>query len=560
MPEKPTYEELEQQIRELEKIEIEQKKVEATLRESEERLRIAGKLSHDLIYEWTVAGDTLEWFGDIDTLLGYEQGAISRNISAWLSLIHPEERNRLEQAVEIHRTSTSSILYEYRIKHKDGTYRYWKDHGLPLLDKQGHTYKWVGVCADITAQKKIEQVLQENEEKFRLAFHTSPDSINLNRLEDGLYIDINDGFSEIMGYTREEVIGKTSLALSIWDNPRDRDRLTSELKKNRRVENLEAVFRKKNGELKTGLMSARLITLCNEDIILSITRDITKMKWAENAIRESEKNYRHLFDSIRDAIVVADVDRNINACNKAFTQMFGYTSEEVRGKKTVCVYETKEKYEAVGKEIRKNMDQPFFSYTISYKKKSGDVFFGETNIFFLKNETGAVLGFVAVIKDITLRKTMEDSLLTANEDLKQKTIELENINTALDILLKKREQDNLEIEAKIFSNYESVILPFLNRLRNSLSTKNQHQLADLLEKGLKEVISPFAKKLSDPLIMLTPSEIHIASMIKQGLSNKDIAQTLGLSTRTIDTHRANIREKLELKNKKLNLRAYLSTL
>ena len=116
------------------------------------------------------------------------------------------------------------------------------------------------------------------------------------------------------------------------------------------------------------------------------------------------------------------------------------------------------------------------------------------------------------------------------------------------------------METKIFLNYESIILPFLNKLKNSLSNKNQQQLADLLEKGLKEILSPFSKKLSDPLIMLTPTEIQIASMIKQGSPNKEIAQILHCSIKTIDTHRANIRKKLDLKNKKLNLRTCLLNL
>jgi PAS domain S-box-containing protein len=129
------------------------KQAEGALRESEERLRIAGKAAYDLIYEWNVANDSLEWFGDIDGLLGYDPGSISRNIEAWLELIHPEDRGQLENAVELHRTATEPIHYDYRIKHKDGTYRQIHDQGLPMLDKQGRPYKWIGVCTDITERK-----------------------------------------------------------------------------------------------------------------------------------------------------------------------------------------------------------------------------------------------------------------------------------------------------------------------------------------------------------------------------------------------------------------------
>ncbi|MCF8093138.1 MAG: PAS domain S-box protein [Desulfotignum sp.] len=135
------------------------------------------------------------------------------------------------------------------------------------------------VCAqDITERKRAEQALQESEEKFRLAFHTSPDSINLNRLEDGLYIDINDGFTKIMGYTRQEVLGKSSIELNIWTDPEDRKQLVAGLKKHGVVENLEAKFKDKNGQVKTGLMSARILKINNEHVIISITRDITERK------------------------------------------------------------------------------------------------------------------------------------------------------------------------------------------------------------------------------------------------------------------------------------------
>jgi two-component system cell cycle sensor histidine kinase/response regulator CckA len=176
----------------------------------------------------------------------------------------------------------------------------------------------------------VEARLRESEEKFRLAFHTNPDAINLNRVTDGLYLDINEGFSQSMGYTREEVLGKTSLDLNIWVDPEDRERLISDLKKAGYVDNLEAQFRRKNGEIGTGLMSARVLRINQENVILSITHDITERKKIEQSLMVSEYRYRTLFEKTNDAIYVIEkrTGRFLDA-NEAALKMTGRTLSEL---------------------------------------------------------------------------------------------------------------------------------------------------------------------------------------------------------------------------------------
>jgi len=145
------------------------KKREKELRESENRFRIAGKVAYDLIYEWNVENDSLTWFGDIDKILGCKKGDISSDINAWLSLIHTDDLNQLENAVEVHRKSTIPIEYLYRIMKSDGTWRYWEDRALPLLNDIGMPYKWIGVCTDITDKKNAEKELMHAKEKAEAA-------------------------------------------------------------------------------------------------------------------------------------------------------------------------------------------------------------------------------------------------------------------------------------------------------------------------------------------------------------------------------------------------------
>jgi two-component system, cell cycle sensor histidine kinase and response regulator CckA len=164
--------------------------------------------------------------------------------------------------------------------------RFWIDTTkVPLVDQDGSVYGVLGVYDDITLRKQAEDALQESEERFRTAFKTSPDAVNINRLSDGLYVDINIGFTELTGFTREEVIGKSSLEINIWNNPDDRDRLVAGLKELGYVRNLEAQFRLKDGRVRIGLISARIIVLDGEPHILSVTRDVDDWKKAEDAIK-----------------------------------------------------------------------------------------------------------------------------------------------------------------------------------------------------------------------------------------------------------------------------------
>ncbi|MCE5262309.1 MAG: PAS domain S-box protein [Deltaproteobacteria bacterium] len=154
------------------------------------------------------------------------------------------------------------------------------------------------IWRDITDRKRAVEALVQSEEKFRKAFYTSPDSIAINRLGDGRYVSINPGFTKIMGYTEEEIIGKSSLELNIWDNAEDRQRLVAGLKRDGIVTNLEAAFRAKDGEIRYGLMSASLIDLNGVPHILNITRDISDRRRAEEQWRRNRETAERLAEEM----------------------------------------------------------------------------------------------------------------------------------------------------------------------------------------------------------------------------------------------------------------------
>lgn len=158
------------------------------------------------------------------------------------------------------------------------------------------------------------------------------------------------------------------------------------------------------------------------------------------------------------------------------------------------------------------------------------------------------------------RKRTEQEIRQREEELKLKTDNLEEMNTALKVLLKKREDDKIELEEKILLNVKQLIEPYLQNLKQTRLKARQANLLDIIDSNLNEIIAPFARDFTSIYYKLTPKEIQIANLIKQGKTTKEIADIMSLSIKTIEFHRNNIRNKLGLKNGKINLQSHLSLL
>jgi PAS domain S-box-containing protein len=176
--------------------------------------------------------------------------------------------------------------------------QYYETRYNPIYNEQKEIIGVTVFANSVSEKKLMEESLRKSEEKFRKAFITSPDSININRLNDGMYISINEGFTKITGYTEKETVGKTSIELNIWADLSDRDKLVKGIKANGKVENLETTFKMKDGSLRKGIMSAALIDLDGVPHILSMTRDVTERKQAEMALLKSKEQYDSLISNI----------------------------------------------------------------------------------------------------------------------------------------------------------------------------------------------------------------------------------------------------------------------
>ena len=289
-----------------------------------------------------------------------------------------------------------------------------KNEVISLQQKIGASSDKTVIPHDTENLLDSDKVLRQSEEKFRLVFQTSPDSINLNGLSDGMYIDVNEGFTELTGYTREDVIGKTSLELNIWHDPIDRECLVKNLMTEGFVKNFESRFRGKNGQVKTALMSARVLELNQEKVILSITRDITERKRAEEALQDSEQRLTLALAAANEGLFDINVQTGDCIVSPEYARMLGYDPAEFH--ETNAAWRERlhpEEREAVCRIFEDYVAGRRDEYHVEYRQqsKSGDwKWIHSHGKIVSRAADGKPLRMIGTYTDITDRKQAEAAL------------------------------------------------------------------------------------------------------------------------------------------------------
>lgn len=165
-----------------------------------------------------------------------------------------------------------------------------------------------------------------------------------------------------------------------------------------------------------------------------------------------------------------------------------------------------------------------------------------------------------LLKEIQERRNAEDSLLRHEKELKLQKERLEEMNAALKVLLEHREEERKALEKNIILNAEKTIIPYIDKLASALKNKNARTFLEIIRSNINDLVSPFTATLSSKQMNFTPTEIIIADFIRNGFTNKEISDQINVSIDAVSFHRKNIRKKLGLKNKRINLRTYLLNL
>ncbi|HVO65107.1 MAG TPA: PAS domain S-box protein [Syntrophales bacterium] len=563
------------------------KQAEAMLRESEERYRSIIEKSYDAFYRTDEHGVVIMVSPSILRMLGYDSldEILGKPIENFW--VHPEERDKMLWCI-----AEDGFIRDYEItaKKKDGSSFPTAVTSSFRMSNEGKILGVEGVIRDISKRKKAEEMLRDSEERFR-AFMDNMRSLVIIKDKELRPLFFNRRYMEM--FPGEEWLGKTPEEIfppKIAGPMREKDlKALSE-----GFVSYEEEWTDKDGN--SCFFETRKFSISQKgkvSLLGAIITDITERKQAFENLKRSEQDYRLLFENANDTIVIVQ-DNHLKFSNPRITSLLGYTLNELLDVPFINLVHPADRSMVMDTHQNRMEGQSVPEYyCFRVTKKQGKTRWVEANAVVVdwKGRPAAL----AFLRDITERKQVEkqlkkhhdhlenvvkeraeineqlrlelvkrkraeSALKERSKDLKKHVDKLVELNSALKFLLKQREEDKGQLEEKVILNVKELLLPYLEELKKSQLDAKHKNLVSIIESNLNEIISPFAHKLSSNYYGLTPREIEIANLVRQGKSSKEIANIIGISDGSIIVHRNHIRKKLGIISKKINLRTYLASL
>jgi PAS domain S-box-containing protein len=427
----------------------------------------------------------------------------------------------------------------------------------PLLSEKGSSIGVLCSVVDITNRKRAEESLAKAEHEKEIIL----DSL----LEIVVYMDLemrilwaNIAACKSVDLTRDELLGRH--CYEIWADSSEpcSECVVVRAIKTGQVREIEKTTPDGRSWFNIGcpVRDKKNTIIGGIEVVL----EITERKQAEEALQESEERFKDLANLLPQPVWEMDLEGNFTYSNRAGHENFGYTPKDLEKGVTIAdVIATEDRERAVANFRKRLRGTEFENHEYTCLIKDGRKFpaliYSSPII-----KDGEPSGVRGVTLDITDRKKAELALTKKGKELENKTHELEEVNAALKVLLKHREKDKKDVEEKVVANVKKLVLPYVEKLNNSRLNDRQIVYLNIIKSNLEDIITPFLHQLSSKYSDLTPSEIQVADLVKEGKTTKEIAELLNSSTGTIDFHRNNLRKKLGLRNTKTNLRSFLLAL
>lgn len=407
---------------------------------------------------------------------------------------------------------------------------------------------------EVGARKKSEELLFLQKTRYRTVADFTHDWEYWER-PDGTMEYVSPACERISGYSSDAFIENPQLLHEII-LPEDQDVCLEHRHDAFGEPNMRDIqfrIRRSDGEVRW-IEHACIPVMDDDSNFLGIrasNRDITERKQVEQALRVSEEKYRLVIENSNDAILIVQ-DGLIKFVNPRALQVFSYDESEVIEKYFLEFLHpedrpiAKERYQQISQGIEPDNAFQFRALDARGREK-----WLQSNATLITwNNRPAVLTFLTDISQIK----------EAEEHLKRRGSELEEMNMALKVLLRESGEAKENLERKVLANMKDLILPYIDELEAAIDTPHAASLVKVVRSNLNEITSSFSQKLLNEYLGLTPREIQIADLIRQGKMNKEIARFLNISASGVEFHRRNLRKKFNIQGEKINLQSFLQSL
>jgi PAS domain S-box-containing protein len=392
------------------------KRMEDELRQSETKLRLIAETNEDVF--WMCTPDNMKMIylsPSYEKVWGRTRQSVYDHPLSFIEALHPEDRERVSVLLEEHGDRHRD--HEYRIVKPDGTVRWIHDRAFPVRDKNRNVEMMTGVARDITDRKLDQETLRESEEKFAKVFRFAPIPMTLSKADDGSFVDVNDTFCEVSGFSLAECIGRNSIDVG-WLLPEERNRLIGEIQTCGSVRGMDLKAQTKNKKELELIYSGELVQTAGHRLLLSTAMDITERKQLE------EKNLRlaAIVDSSDDAIIGKTLDGTITSWNNGAEKIYGYKEHEVVGKSITILAPHDREDEIQGFLEQIKAGQSVKRIETVRRKRDGDIIPVSLTISPIIDKEGDIIGASTICRDISdsvkvaqERQSLQEQLLQAQK-------------------------------------------------------------------------------------------------------------------------------------------------